>query len=65
MATAARAILIVAETIMLIDTRLVIICMTTGTSGRIPRGRPIDELRVGLMASGAKKVTAVIEWLVC
>ena len=64
-AATARTILVVAQPIMFVDARLVINCMTTGTGGCIPRGRPINEFRVGLMANGAGEVAAVIEWLVC
>ena len=44
---------------------VIVICMTARAGGLVPRGRPIDGFRVGLMALSAGKVAAVIERLVC
>jgi len=61
---AARAILIIAQSIVLIDAGFVVIGMTAGAGGRVARRRPVHRVRVGIVAVRAIEIRAMIERLV-
>jgi len=46
---------------VLVNTRLVVTRVTTGTVWRVTRGGPVDDLGIRAMALGAGKVAAVIQ----
>ena len=60
MAATGRTVLILRQTIVLVYAGLVIIGVTTRTIGLVARRRPVDHVRIVLVALGAIEVAAVI-----